>query len=107
MQQEPAIGAGEAEIEFLWAPGIPEVYVDGFRIRVSPYTIHLTLSVANPETLQNRVAAIVRMSPEHAKVMAIIVARTLRGYEASNAEINLPVELLRMHDIDLDREWRR
>ncbi|MCK5584502.1 hypothetical protein KAJ02_00345 [Candidatus Bipolaricaulota bacterium] len=72
---------------------IPQYYSDGIELSLTmPWTVALTFSVK--DTTEDRVAvpqAIVRMSPEHAKVAAMLLRKILKQYEEeSKSPINLP-----------------
>ena len=62
---------------------IPDVYCDGVGIQVSPFglVLNLTQSPPTPGTQQPKTAAYVRMSLEHAKVMAIMLRKVLKQTE--------------------------
>jgi len=77
---------------------IPQYYTDGVEISLTmPWTVALTFSVK--ETNEERTPvpqAIVRMSPEHAKVTALLLHKVLKKYESdSNAPINLPDDMFK------------
>jgi len=75
---------------------VPEFYSDGIEVNLTmPWTVGLTFSVKgfDPERKPKSLVTI-RMSPEHAKVTAMILKRQLKTYEAqSGITINLPNEL--------------
>lgn len=84
---------------------IPEFYADQFAFRGSAYTVHLTFSVGAP-TGQPKELVSVRMSPLHAKVMAIVFKKAMKDYEAAlGAEIAVPPGLLEEQHISLDSDW--
>ncbi len=76
-----------------------DVYSDQFTVTVGPYGISLTFSLTQPHPApgqppQRRDLVTVRMSLEHAKVMAMIVRRQLKNYERENSvEIPIPYSL--------------
>jgi len=75
---------------------IPEFYSDAVEINLTmPWTVALTFSLRSTETERKPVpVARVRMSPEHAKVLAMLLRRQLKNYEQdSKSEINLPADL--------------
>lgn len=75
---------------------IPEFYCDGIEINLTmPWTVALTFSLKSTEPDRKpRPVAIIRMSPEHAKVTAMLLKRQLKKYEEeSSSIINLPAEL--------------
>ena len=70
------------------------VYSDGVQVAMSPFTVTLVFTenpVAAPGTAAPQTVATVRMSLEHAKVMAIIMRRQLKQYEEQLGE---PIKLL-------------
>ena len=75
---------------------IPQYYCDGIEISLTmPWTVALTFSVKETSADRTPVPqAIVRMSPEHAKVVAMLLQRILKQYEVeSKSPINLPDDL--------------
>jgi len=76
--------------------GIPEFYSDGIEIGLTmPWTVALTFSLkdTSPER-KIKPQVIVRMSPEQAKVSAMLLKRMLKSYEyESKTPINLPADL--------------
>lgn len=75
---------------------IPEFYSDGIEINLTmPWTVALTFSLK--DTSKERKPSpqvIVRMSPEQAKVAAMLLKRLLKNYELeSSCPINLPEDL--------------
>jgi hypothetical protein len=60
------------------------LYSDGVQVGCAPFTIALTFTVS-PSPSRGpqppKVIADIRMSPEHAKVMAILLRRQLRDFE--------------------------
>lgn len=77
-------------------PEIPEFYSDGIEVSLTmPWTVALTFSVKDttPER-KPKPLVVVRMSPEQAKVSAMLLKRLLKNYEAdSGCFINLPSDL--------------
>ncbi len=77
-------------------PDVPEFYSDGIEVNLTmPWTVGLTWSLKgfDPER-KPKPQVIIRMSPEHAKVVAMILKRQLKNYESqSGTTINLPQEL--------------
>ena len=75
---------------------IPEIYTDSFRLTVGVYGVAFTFGVnpPHPEPSKPQVAeelAVVRMSLENAKVLAMLLRKNLKSYEHSqNLEIPLP-----------------
>ena len=60
------------------------IYSDGVQVGCAPFTIALTFTVSPSPSKGAQPPAVVadiRMSPEHAKVMAIILRRQIREFE--------------------------
>ena len=60
------------------------VYSDGLSVGCAPFTVTLLFTVSNPPhkaNLPQTVVADIRLSPEHAKVMAIILRKQLKDFE--------------------------
>ena len=60
------------------------VYSDGVQVGHTPFTVALTFTISATPMKGNvppHIVADIRMSPEHAKVMAIILRRHLRDFE--------------------------
>jgi len=75
--------------------GLPEFYVDQFRMNVHAYGAAITFGLATPHptTGQAQVhdSVVLRMSLEHMKIMAIILKKNLKAYEEQmQAPINIP-----------------
>ncbi|MBI4308672.1 MAG: hypothetical protein HY684_07700 [Chloroflexi bacterium] len=87
-----------------------EYYVDQFFVTSSPYTISLTFGIAtaHPQpgqapTMKNLVT--LRMSPEHAKVMVMILKRHLKEYESqAGVSIAVPQQIAAQLGIPLE-DW--
>ena len=73
-----------------------DIYSDSFQFAVGPYGISLTLGTSPANStpghiVQPKEHVVVRMSLEHAKVVAMVLRRTLKRYEMENGlEIALP-----------------
>ena len=102
-----------------------EVYSDLFTFRMSPYTAILEFGIrplpqrgaapAAPEDIglpraeraEPERAAVIRMSPEHAKVLAIVVRRHIQEYERQNGiTIDVPQRILQELNIPPE-DWRQ
>ena len=86
-------------------PPRPEFYIDSYNLALSPYTVILDLAVRQgPEDVESLVR--IRMSPEHAKAMAILFKRAIQDYERlTGVSIALPPELLKEKNIDVETDW--
>jgi uncharacterized protein DUF3467 len=88
----------------------PEVYSDGVQIAVSPFTVALMFSVnppVQPGTQAPRKAATVRMSIEHAKVLAIILKKQIKQYEEQQLgqPIALPLQIYQQLGLSRNEDW--
>jgi len=96
--------SGEA-IDQIIPEDIPEFYTDGYKFAASPYTVNLVFTVGTG-TGNFRDVVNVRMSPGHAKVMAILFERNIKAYEEQlGIEIPIPQAILERHDIDPTVDW--
>ena len=81
-------------------------YADGYEFDAHQYTIFLTLTASRPKKGASQTEAVVHMSPEHAKVMAILFKRSMKQFEEQlGIEIPIPEAVLKTHKIDLSEEW--
>jgi Protein of unknown function (DUF3467). len=87
----------------------PEVYTDGVEFQFSPYTVTLSFTMAPvgrgatapPERVAN-----VRMSLEHAKILAILMRKNLKGVEDQlGAQIVLPSAVYQQLGISPQEDW--
>ena len=91
-------------------PSLPEYYVDSFRMTSGAYGITITLGASPPHPAPGQVnpskdLVTLRMSLEHAKVMAMILRRNLKNHERqSGAIINLPPQLYTQLGIAME-DW--
>lgn len=98
-----------------------EVYSDMFSVRMSPYTVIFNFAMREPPPVGRtqvegateprepnpQTVAIVRMSPEHAKVMAIILRRHIQDYERqTGVTIDVPQRVLQELNIPPE-DWRQ
>lgn len=89
---------------------IPDIYCNSVQLGISPYdlTIELQQRKASLEGQEQKPVAVgtVRMSFEHAKVLAIILRKTLKVYE-DQAKRPIPVhpELLDQLGISEAEDW--
>ncbi len=89
--------------------GVPELYCDGAQVGLSPFTAILmfTLQPAGQSgpTVPIKVANI-RMSLEHAKVLAIILRKQLKVFESgTGVEIQLPAQVYQQLGISKQEDW--
>ena len=86
----------------------PDFYVDEMQLSMTPYTVSLSFSLSaalpGPGSVTPATPKVVlRTSPQHAKIIAMMLRQHLREYEReTGAEIRLPMEVYR--DIGLGPE---
>jgi hypothetical protein len=87
----------------------PVLYSDGIQVGVSPFTVTLGFTVAPPAQTGAQMptpVATIRMSLEHAKVMAIILRRQLKQFEEQmGAEIALPHQVYQQLGVSAKEDW--
>jgi len=84
----------------------PEYYSDGIELSLTmPWTVALTFSVKDTSEDRTPVQQVrIRMSPEHAKVMAMLLHKMLRQYEdETKSPINLPGDLFQSFGLSESR----
>jgi len=93
---------------------IPDTYADQFQMALSAYGIALTFAVSptnppavGPATGEPRV--IVRMSLEHAKVMAMMIRKNLRQFEREHLgeKISVPKSVYAPLGLEEEAHWDR
>jgi len=87
----------------------PILYSDGIQVGISPFTVTLGFTVApqaQPGTQAPIPIATIRMSLEHAKVMAIILRKQLRQFEQQlGHEIALPSAVYQQLGLSPTEDW--
>ena len=78
---------------------VPDFYADAFQVTTTPFGVNMTFSLREPHPVPTRRepakdVATVRLSPEHAKVVCMMLTRQLRQYERDSG-INIAIP----HDI--------
>lgn len=88
---------------------LPDVYCDGVQVSLSPFDVvlNMTLRPPVPGTSQTaRPVGYVRMSLEHAKVMAIILRKLLKQHEeAQGHEIVLHPQVYQQMGLSRQEDW--
>lgn len=80
-------------------PDLPEFYVDQFTTTAGVYGVAITFGLSTPHPsgvpqVPAKEVVRLRMSLEHAKVMALLLRRQLKRYEEeTGAIINIPMRL--------------
>jgi hypothetical protein len=95
--------------------GPPDIYCDTVSMVHSPFSVAFTfsLSPSTPSPLPGpgqpvaEPQAIVRMSLEHAKMLAMMVRKTLKQYELEHLgdPIKVPAEVLRQLNLSEESDW--
>lgn len=87
----------------------PVLYSDGIQVGISPFTVTLGFTVApktQPGTQMPTPVATIRMSLEHAKVMAIILRKQLKQFEEQmGQEIALPHQVYQQLAVSPKEDW--
>lgn len=77
------------------AEPVPDVYADQFIVTTTLWGAALSFSKMPPHPApgqppQGMPQAVIRMSMHHAKVMAMILKRSIKNWERENGEIHIP-----------------
>ncbi|HXJ82768.1 MAG TPA: DUF3467 domain-containing protein [Candidatus Methylomirabilis sp.] len=87
----------------------PILYSDGVQVGISPFTVTLAFTVAppaQPGTQAPIPVATIRMSPEHAKVVAIILRKQLKQFEQQlGQDIGLPHQVFQQLGLSPTEDW--
>jgi len=88
---------------------VPELYCDGAQLGLSPFTATFSLTMQPAGQTGGMLpikVANVRMSLEHAKVLAIMLRKQLKDYEARmGSEINLPSQVYSQLGFSKQEDW--
>jgi hypothetical protein len=87
------------------APNIPEFYVNGLKVAMSPFDLTLEFGVqelpevpASPTTTEvqtaTRPTVRIRMSPQYAIIVGKVIDKVMYDYQVKNGFLQLPNELL-------------
>lgn len=82
---------------------VPEYYSDAINISLAmPWTVALTFAVRSTKAdTEPEPKAIIRMSPEHAKITAMLLRKNIKKYEQeTKTSINLPGDLYKQLQLD-------
>ena len=78
---------------------VPDFYADAFQVTVTPFGVNMTFSLRDPHPSPARQVpgtdvARIRMSPEHAKIVGMMLTRQIRDYERqSGIKIAIPSQV--------------
>jgi hypothetical protein len=85
------------------------IYSDGVQVGCAPFTVALTFTVSASPMRGNQppgVVADLRMSPEHAKVMAIILRRQIKDFEQQlGKEIAIHPQVMQQLGLSPNEDW--
>ena len=85
------------------------LYSDGVQVGISPFTVTLGFTVAPQAQAGHQVpipVTTIRMSLEHAKLMAIILRKQLRQFEQQlGQEIALPAQVFQQLGLSPKEDW--
>ena len=88
---------------------VPDIYCNAVQMGISPYDLMIELQRVSPSQGGEEKPLLVgriRMSLEHAKVFAIVLERTLRGYEdQTKGAIPVHPNVLRELGISKAEDW--
>jgi hypothetical protein len=89
---------------------VPDIYCNGVQMGISPYDLTIELQLNSPPKEGNKQSPVivgkVRMSLEHAKIFAIMLAKNLKGYESqTGGPIRVHPELLKNLGISKEEDW--
>ncbi len=87
------------------APEIPEFYINGMKVAVSPFDLTLELGVQDVPTVPDvpattevqstmRPTVRIRMSPQYAIILGKIIDKVMQDYQMKNGFVQLPNEVL-------------
>ena len=88
---------------------VPDHYADQVRFEVNIYGFAFEFGQTQQPPqgykgpVPTRPVVRVHMSPQHAKVMAKMLVKTVRAYEEQVAPINLPPQLYK--ELDIPEDW--
>lgn len=81
--------------------GTPEFYIDGVSLETQLYGTTLHLGELRPDAPQ-LVKVTIKMSPQMAKILSLILSSHVRQYESGIGPISIPKQIL--HDLGLEDE---
>lgn len=94
-------------------PDIPDFYADRVRLTVTVFGVNISFGLGNPHPEQGNLEGVldvlenvrVRMSLEHAKVLAMILKKQIKVYESKNdTQVAIPRSVLEALNLT-DETW--
>ena len=102
-----AVAKNSAYTGLHMADEAPDIYCDGVAVGLTPYDVLLELS-RRPAKLDGKDSVhvgTVRMSLEHAKVLAVVLKRHLKTYEDQSGAIPMHPELMHKLGVSKIEDW--
>lgn len=88
---------------------VPDFYIDGVALMMSPFDLTLQYTRRKPgqdNKTETETVGLVRMSLEHAKVMAMILRKALKAHEdAQGAPIALHPQIYQTMSLSKTEDW--
>lgn len=82
-------------MDFSDMPGTPEFYADSVEFMTNIYGFTLDFGAMQAQDKPPRAQVRVRMSPQHAKIMSLLLRKNVQEYERRIGTIILPEDLYR------------
>lgn len=89
MEKEDTVAKTSTEV------AIPELYTNSVDFGVSAYEFTFMFGLRGIKNGESKPIVNVRMSPQHAKVMSLLLAKNVSNYEKEIGEISLPSKLIK------------
>jgi hypothetical protein len=88
----------------------PDIYCDGVQIGLTPYDVMIELGrrpagLPTPANAKPVCVGTIRMSLQHAKVLAIMLRKNLKNYEDATGPISMHPVLLEQLGISKEEDW--
>ncbi len=103
-------GTDVGRIMSIMADEVPDIYADSVEMALTPYDAVLEFSkrtgrIQDAAKTQAVHVGTVRMSLQHAKVLAILLKKNLSGYESVVGTIDLHPDLLKALGVSKSEDW--
>ena len=90
-------------------PETPSYYVDQFQLSIQPYTVSFAFGQTNALLRMGAVTTedqcVIRMSPQYAKVLALMLRRNLKNFEReSGVTLMIPQNVIQQLGIPME-DW--
>lgn len=87
-------------VDMVGFEGPPEYYSDAASVGVNPFGVVVSFGLLTESPGTQQTKAIVRMSPQHAVVLAALLKNSLKDYRDNIGPISLPEEIRAKFGID-------